>query len=166
MLEEFKIRSIEHLNENIPRIEKCFVQLSEEDIWKRPNKSSNTIGNLIVHLCGNIGQYIISSLGEEKDNRERDLEFSMNGGHNKAELLKLLSTTVEKAVATIGASSETTMMKRRLVQGFDFTGIAIVMHVVEHFAYHTGQIAFWTKLLKDKGLGFYEGQDLNTKTND
>ena len=51
------------------------------------------------------------------------------------------------------------------VQGFQLSGIGIVVHVVEHYSYHTGQISFWTKQLKNKDLRFYAGLDLNVQNN-
>lgn len=158
---------IEHavfrLEENTPRIKKCLDELTEEEVWKRPNASSNCVGNLVLHLCGNIRQYTISSLGEKVDNRERDREFDTKGGFSKAELFEKLSSTVDEAVEVIQNLEEEKLLKERSVQGFEYSGVGNIIHVVEHYSYHTGQIAFWTKLLKDKDLGFYAGVDLNVK---
>lgn len=156
-------QSIFRMEENPPRIRKCLEELTEEEVWKKPNNASNSIANLILHLCGNITQYIISSLGEQPDNRERDLEFSIRSGYTKTELLEKLQQTVEDATHVIRNSSEADLMKVRSVQGFEFSGIGNIIHVVEHISYHTGQIAFWTKLLKDKDLGFYANLDLNIR---
>lgn len=157
---EFVENAIYRMNESTRMIKKTFEELSESDIWRKPNNSSNSIGNLILHLCGNIGQYIIASLGENPDTRERDLEFSTTDGLAKAELLQQLIKTVETAKSTIENATTEQLLKKRMVQGFEFSGIGVVIHAVEHYSYHTGQIAFWTKLLKDKDLGFYDGLDL------
>lgn len=161
---EFKEQILFRLDESIRMIRISFEQLSEEDIWKKYNQGSNSIGTLIIHLCGNITQYAIASLGNQEDLRDRDAEFETNGGLNKQELLEKLTETVEQAKETILNCSETELMHKREVQGFNFSGIGIAIHVTEHFSYHTGQIAFWTKQLKDKkDLGFYDGMDLNIK---
>ena len=160
---DFKEQSIIKMKENGPRIQKCMDQLSEEEIWKRPNESSNSVGNLILHLCGNMTQYIISSLGNVVDERQRDQEFLIRSGYSKAQLLEMLSSTVERSIEVITDLPEDDLLKTRSVQGFNHSGIGIIIHVVEHYSYHTGQIAFWTKLLKDKDLGFYSGLDLNKK---
>ena len=149
--------------ENTPRIERCLNELSEEGIWKKPNNSSNSVGNLILHLCGNITQYIISSLGKKEDNRNRDKEFTTTSGYNKSELLKKLTSTLDEAILTLKNLNEKDLLKVQSVQGFNYSGIGIIIHVVEHYSYHTGQITFWTKLLKDKDLGFYANVDLNKK---
>lgn len=160
---EFIEQCIFRMEENNERIKKCLALLNEEEVWKRPNSSSNSIGNLILHLCGNIRQWIVSSLGNIEDTRERDLEFSTTGGVTKTELLENILSTVAEANKTMKSLEEEDLLKTKTVQGYDFSGIGIIIHVVEHYSYHTAQIAFWTKLLKDQDLGFYEGQDLNVK---
>jgi uncharacterized damage-inducible protein DinB len=160
---EFINESIKRLKENTPKIEKCLDELDESEIWQRPNGSSNSIGNIIVHLCGNITQYILSSLGNVEDKRERDREFSIQGGLNKKELLEKLASTVDQATRVIQNVDPHDLLSKRSVQGFDLSAVGIIIHVVEHYSYHTGQIIFWTKLLKDKDLGFYTGIDLNKK---
>ena len=162
---EFIAQSIYRIDLSFERIEKSFLLLEEEDIWKRPNDASNSIGNLVLHLCGNITQYIISSLGGKPDNRVRDLEFSTKSGSTKEQMLAKLREVVKEAKEVISNIPEEELLRVRSVQGFDISGIAIVIHVVEHYSYHTGQIAFWTKLLKEKDLGFYAGIDLNKKNN-
>ncbi len=162
-IKEFIAQSIYRIKLSSERVEKSFLLLNEEDIWKRPNEASNSIGNLILHLCGNITQYIISSLGGKPDNRQRDMEFSTKTGFTKNELSDKLSAVIKEATEIIQNVSEEELLRIRSVQGFEISGIAIVVHVVEHYSYHTGQIAFWTKLLKDKDLGFYAGIDLNKK---
>lgn len=156
-------QAIRHFNENTHKVTRCLEQLSEEDIWQRPNGASNSVGNQLLHLCGNITQYAISSLDQAEDKRERDAEFAASGGPTKTELMDKLSKTVNLAIQSLQDLPESELMRVRSVQGFDYTGIAVIMHVVEHYSYHTGQIAFWTKLLKDKSLGFYDNIDLNMK---
>jgi uncharacterized damage-inducible protein DinB len=163
ILIEIKKESLFRLNENRPRIENCLNRLTEEEIWKKPGPSSNSIGNLVLHLCGNITQYIISGLGKNADNRERDLEFSIEQGYSKKELLDKFQSTIEKSVKIIEDQGAESLLLKRSVQGFELSGIGIIIHVVEHCSYHTGQIAFWTKAMKDVDLGFYSGKDLNQK---
>lgn len=162
-IQEFKEQAVFRIKENTPRIKKCLNLISEEEAWKRPNESSNSIANLILHLNGNISQYIISSLAQQKDVRNRDLEFSANHSHSKMELLEIISSTCDRSVAIIQNCREEELIRNRNVQGFDLSGIGIITHVVEHYSYHTGQIALITKLIKNQDLGFYEDFDLNIK---
>jgi len=136
-------------------------EMSEEEIWRRPNPSCNSIGNMVLHLCGNITQYIISSLGGVEDIRQRDLEFSAQGGFNKIELFSKLESTVTRATEIISTIHPEEMLTKHSVQGFDLSTIGIIVHVAEHYSYHTGQIVYWTKLLKGKDLAFYANTDLN-----
>jgi uncharacterized damage-inducible protein DinB len=160
---EFKEQSISRLEENTPKIEKCLKEMSETEIWQRSNPSSNSVANIILHLCGNITQYIISSLGGIEDIRERDKEFSTERGFSKIELFNNLNATVNQAVEIIRKITPEELMVNHSVQGFNISTIGIIIHVVEHYSYHTGQIIYWTKLLKDQDLGFYKNADLNKK---
>ncbi|MCD6064121.1 MAG: hypothetical protein K0R82_2032 [Flavipsychrobacter sp.] len=166
LLKEVKEHSIYRMERNTPRIASCLEQLSEEEVWNRPNDSSNSVGNLILHLCGNITQYIISSIGHVPDNRERDKEFSAKGGFTKAELMQKLDTVVSEAVRVINDASAEELLRIRNVQGYTYSGIGNIIHVTEHYSYHTGQIAFWTKLLKNNDLGFYANINLDIKNED
>ncbi|CAL2078427.1 DinB family protein [Tenacibaculum sp. 190524A05c] len=166
VLEELKNQIIYRLDESTRMNTKSLSLISEEDVWKRINNSSNSIGNLILHLCGNITQYAISSLGNTDDLRNRDLEFSINKGYSKSELLEKLNTTLEEAKEIINNTTLEEYLRKREVQGFTFSGVGIVIHVTEHYSYHTGQIAFWVKQLKNKDLGFYDGVDLTIKNKD
>jgi uncharacterized damage-inducible protein DinB len=163
MIQEFLNQSAYYMELNLPRIKNCLELLSEEEIWQRPNLSSNSIGNLILHLCGNITQYIISGLAGAQDNRQREVEFSVLGGVSKQELLDKLDIVVSASAKIIRNLDSQLLHQHKKVQGLELSGFAIIIHVTEHFSYHTGQIAFWTKLLKDTDLGFYKGRDLNIK---
>ena len=161
LIEKFLEACIKHLEENPPRIQKCLDQISEEECWQKPNSQTNSIGNLLLHLCGNITQYIIAGLGGATDNRRRDDEFAASGGWSKSELLEKITGVTREAVSVVKGLSADQLVNGRSVQGFQLTGFGIVIHVVEHYSYHVGQIAQWTKLLSEKDLGFYADLDLN-----
>ena len=160
---EFIDQSIHRIDENTKRLTACLDELDELETWKRPNENSNSIGNLILHLCGNIRQYAISSLGNIPDVRERAKEFSAHEGYSKHELLEKLISTIDEAKNIMRTVSVTELLRRRQVQGYTYSGIGIIVHITEHYSYHTGQIIFWTKLLKNKDLAFYKAVDLNVK---
>ena len=151
------------LQEDTFKIFRCLDELDEKDVWISPNEHLNSVGNMILHVCGNIGQYIISSLGKSEDKRERALEFSTRGGYRKKELILKLEDTIEKAVAVIQHATEVEFLRERIVQGTMHSGIGIVVHVTEHYSYHTGQIIFLTKLFKNLNLNFYTGAELNQR---
>lgn len=152
-----------HLNEYTKRVKTCLDLLSEEQVWQKPNEASNSIANLMLHLCGNMTQYVLASLGGKTDLRERDKEFSATGGFNKEQLFEKLSSVVHSVIEEIQLHDEESLLKTRTVQGFEKNGIAIILHITEHYSYHTGQIALLTKLMTNEDLGFYKGLDLNKK---
>ncbi len=160
---EFTEQCILRMSESMERIGKCLGELNEEEVWKRPNSQLSSIGNLVLHLCGNIRQYAISSLGGVDDTRNRNMEFEATGGYTTRDLHDKISATIEEAMTTIARTTEEELLRVRTVQGFSMSGIGIVIHVTEHLSYHTGQIAFYTKMLKEKDLGFYAGIDLEVK---
>lgn len=153
------------LDESTRMIKKCLQLWDKEEIWIKPNEVSNSVGNLILHICGNMSQYIISSLGEKPDNRNRKKEFKTQNGPELELLITQLQRTVNESKKVLRASGKKELLNYRKVQGFEFSGIGVVMHAVEHYSYHTGQIAIWTKMIKNKDLGFYNGLDLN-RTNE
>ena len=161
--EEFKAQSVAYFEANTPRIQQCISELSETEVWERPNGASNSVGNLVLHLCGNITQYVLSSLGGQPDHRVRDAEFAATGGLTKQQLGEKLAATTSEAARIMAQATEAELLRVRSVQGFQLSGIGIVVHVTEHYSYHTGQIAFWTKQLKNKDLGFWADKDLNAK---
>ena len=160
---EFIDQIIKTINENTSKIKACIKQLDEKDIWFRHNDHVNSVGNIILHLCGNIRQWIISSLGGAPDVRERDFEFSTMGGFTKAELTAKWEGVILEAKTIITRADPENLLRRRMVQGSAHSGIGIIVHVTEHYSYHTGQIIFLTKLYKNIDMGFYAGMDLNKR---
>ncbi len=156
----FLRQSREYLTEHyLPKIEAALEGLTEEDIWWRPNPASNSIGNLLLHLAGNIRQWIVSGVGGAADRRARDEEFAATGARSREELLALLRAAVRDADATLARTDPGSLGAARTVQGRDTDVLAVVYHVVEHFAMHTGQILYIAKLRSGRDLGFYRKVD-------
>ncbi len=164
LVEELVKNALYRIDESTRMINTSLEHVTEEQFWQKPNSSLNSIGNLILHLCGNMTQYVISSLGEIEDKRNRVAEFTLDKTTDKANLLAKLMETTDTAKRVIFDATLQQFLKQRSVQGFSLSGVGVVMHAVEHYSYHTGQIAFWVKQLHNVDLGFYEGVDLNTKS--
>jgi uncharacterized damage-inducible protein DinB len=163
MLEQQLIKeSVRRLREGQERIHACVKRLDNEALWHRPNAHVVSVGNLVLHLCGNVGQWINSTLGGRPDHRKRDLEFNTPGLIAKRELLERLDATLASALEVIQGLGEAELLRTWQVQGFQESGTAILVHVVEHFSYHVGQITLHTKLMLAIDTGYYTGQDLNT----
>jgi uncharacterized damage-inducible protein DinB len=155
--------SLRRLREGQERIHACVKRLNDEQLWHRPNANTVSVGNLVLHLTGNVGQWINSTLGARPDQRNRDSEFAEQGPMDKRLLLEQLDATLAQAYEVIRGLNAQDLERTWGVQGFRETGVAIVVHVVEHFSYHVGQITLHTKLLLDIDTGYYGGQDLNAK---
>ncbi len=155
---EFETRII---RESVPRIKKCMEHAGEDRLDWRPNPATNPIGNLVLHLCGNMTQYIHSTLGENEDHRNRPAEFEATGPFSIAELNDLLDRSASQSWKVMQHISEAELLKTYRVQCFDLSGYEIVSHVIEHFSYHTGQIALLTKIICEKDLGFYKDLKLD-----
>lgn len=138
----------------LPRVVRCLKKLSGPEIWWRPHPTSNRVGNLALHLEGNVRQWIISGLGDEPDRRQRDREFAERGPISSRALRTRLTQTVARACRILAKLSNRDLARERLIQGFHVTGWKAVFSVTEHFAYHTGQILFATKLLRGEDLAF------------
>ena len=147
--------SADALLTHLSRIETCLGKLNEDQIWARGHESENAIGNLALHLNGNVRQWILSGLGGEPDNRVRDAEFAARGGVKAPELAANLRATVEGAAGVIRRLTTDELTQIHVIQNYTVTGVYAVLHVVEHFAQHTAQIIFGTKMLTGTDLGFY-----------
>ena len=154
---EFIARSRYHLTEDLlPKIERCVGLLSDEQIWWRPNAESNSIGNLLLHLSGNARQWIVSGLGKALDARDRDSEFAQRETIPRADLLSRLRQTIIEVDATLAKFDMDRLVEKKTIQGLEVTALEAILHVVEHFSMHTGQIILLTKLLTSSDLRFYE----------
>lgn len=142
-----------------PRLHSCVESLSDEQVWWRPNVSSNSVGNLVLHLDGNVRQWLIASFRRQDDARDRPAEFSRSGGLSAAELLTRLETTMREVAEVLAGLTEQELRTPFEIQGYKVTGLETVYHVVEHFGLHYGQICYITKMLRDVDLGFYRELD-------
>lgn len=143
------------LSDYTGRIEKCLGLLDDAALWSREDEVENSIGNLCVHLAGNVRQWLIATVGGVPDTRDRDSEFAARSGGSGAQLAAALRRTVEEANIVIDSLSEQRLAERVHVQGYDVTVLEAVYHVIEHFAHHSGQIIFETKRRTRQDLGFF-----------
>jgi len=148
--------SAKNLEQLWSRIRDCLAKLSTDEIWARGHENENAIGNLVLHLNGNVRQWIISGVGGAPDSRVRDAEFAARGGVEIAELRDRLDATVREAIAVIGKVTPQRITERLTIQKYEVTVLEAIYHVVEHFGQHTGQIIFVTKMLTGEDLGFYK----------
>jgi uncharacterized damage-inducible protein DinB len=156
--------SVSELRQLSSRIGVCLSRLSDEQIWQRGGEHENAAGNLVLHLCGNVRQWIVSGVGGEPDMRRRDAEFAARDGVSRQELVERLETTIADAVRVIEALPAARLPEPLVIQGFSVTVLEAIYHVVEHFSMHAGQIMLLTKSLSGAGLGFYRQLDPPAKS--
>lgn len=151
----------------LTKIERALAELTDAQVWWRPNAGSNSIGNLMLHLAGNVGQWMVGVRGAP-DQRVRAAEFSATDTLSKAALLAQLTETVESAervldglAAALANGDEGELERLIEPQGFPQTVFDAIFHVVEHFSYHTGQIVLLAKHLNSATAPFYDEHKLN-----
>ena len=147
--------------ESLARLVSCLERLSLEQIWFAPNENCNSVGNLILHLEGNITQWIMSGLGNLPDHRSRPEEFVSNQDLKKEELIERITRTIHDSVTLVDSLDEADVMESRNVQVFEEDGISILIHVIEHTSYHTGQVTLLTKMMLNLDTGYYKGLSLS-----
>jgi len=143
------------LEEYWPRLRGCVESLTDEQVWWRPNEASNSIGNLILHLNGNVRQWLVSSFNRLEDTRDRPAEFSERQLIPASALLETLGATMRDASEVLARLTESDLLTTFHIQGYTVSGLEAIYQVVEHFGMHYGQILFITKLVRSEDLGFY-----------
>jgi uncharacterized damage-inducible protein DinB len=136
----------------LPKIESCLESLTDEDVWRRANSESNSIGNLLLHLNGSTRMWITSGVGGAPDWRDRQQEFDERAMLPRAELLAQLKQTVAEADGVLANVDREELLRRRLIRGEEVTALEAIFHAVEHFSMHAGQIIMLTKMRTGKDL--------------
>ncbi len=148
------------MEEGTVRIKQCLSELTTDEVWFRPNQHSNSVGNLVLHLCGNVRQWVVSGLGGRQDTRQRSAEFDERGPLPTHTLLARLDTVMQEVNEVLDNLPPDVLTKPVVIQGFQETGLSVLVHVVEHFSYHVGQITYFVKWRKNLDTGYYDGMDL------
>jgi uncharacterized damage-inducible protein DinB len=130
----------------LPKIERCLDILSEEDVWWRANESSNSIGNLLLHLAGSTRAWIVGVAGGSPSPRDRQREFDERERIPRAELIARLRRTVADADEALARLDAGTLLERRQARDEEVTVLLAIYHAVEHFSMHTGQIIMLAKM--------------------
>lgn len=138
------------------KIRAAVTALPADALWWRANEQSNSVGNLLLHLAGNVREWIVSGVGGAANVRYRPGEFAARSGQNARELLEALDRTLDEADAVLAALAPADLAARRTIQGRDVTVFEAVYHVVEHFSMHVGQIILVAKLHAPGAIRFYD----------
>jgi uncharacterized damage-inducible protein DinB len=147
------------VNEYWPRLRACVESLSDEELWWRPNEVSNSAGNLVLHLNGNVTQWLVIPFHHGDDRRDRAAEFARREPVTAAVLLEPLAATMARAADVLSRLTEADLRATYGIQGYTVSGLDAVYQVVEHFGMHYGQIVYITKQLTGRDLAFYRELD-------
>ena len=149
---QFLAQSREYLSSDfLPKVERCLEALSDEDVWWRSNESSNSIGNLLLHLDGSTRAWIVGVAGGSQSQRDRQREFDERERIPRSELLSRLRRTLAEADDVLARLDAGTLLERRQARGEEVTVLYAIFHAVEHFSMHTGQIIMLAKM-RSEGL--------------
>jgi uncharacterized damage-inducible protein DinB len=145
------------LEQNIQKIRAVVELMDEGEVWWRPNESCNSVGNLLLHLCGNLSQWILAGVGGELYERRRSAEFAARETERKAEILARLTDVVSRCRSVVATATREQLLGIRQIQGTETDGLGATFHAVEHMGYHTGQIIYIAKQLigTRKEIEFY-----------
>ena len=143
------------LNQYWPRLRSAVEPLTSDQIWWRPNTASNSIGNLILHLNGNVGQWLVASFNKLEDARNRPAEFNERRRLSARTLLDRIAETMQEAEKVLARLTPADLLAIYEIQGYTVTGLNAVYQVVEHFGLHYGQIIYISKALRGEDLKFY-----------
>jgi uncharacterized damage-inducible protein DinB len=146
------------LEQHLGQITRCVGLLADGELWYRPNEHSNSIGNLLLHLNGNVRQWIVAGVGGTPFDRDRPAEFAARGPRPGAALVADLRQTVDEATVLLEKLDCAALATPRSIQGYNVCTLVAIFHVVEHFSFHTGQILSATKLLRNVNLSLYDEQ--------
>jgi hypothetical protein len=147
------------IEEYWPRLRGCVESLSDDDVWWRPNEASNSVGNILLHLNGNVRQWLVVPFTGGADRRDRPAEFRERATLPRSALLQPLSTTIADAEQVLRSLTARELLMPLAIQGYNVTGLEAVYQVIEHFGMHYGQVVYITKQLHGRDLGFYRELD-------
>ena len=139
-----------YLEEYLAKIEVVVAQLPPDRLWWRPAPGTNSAGNLLLHLCGNLSMWLLAGVGGQPFARDRAAEFAADGGADAVELLLRLESVVGRCTALLRGLGEADLARPLRVQGYETNVLGVVFHAVEHMSYHTGQLLY---LLKQSAPG-------------
>jgi len=139
----------------LPRLVGCLEMMPDEDVWWRPNEQSNSAGNLVLHLCGNVRQWVSAAIGGVKFQRNRAEEFATRDPILKAELIDQIRAAVGEVDGVLEKLPKNRLLVHYMIQSYNPSGLQAIYHIVEHFSYHLGQILYIYKLRTGADPGFY-----------
>ena len=138
------------------QIANCLDQLTEQQMSQRGGDHENSVINLLLHLEGNLRQWVLHGIDNQPDIRRRDDEFTLTLSTSAAEARAAFNATVEESSRVIAA-----LDPARLLEVIDPqptgtwrnpTILDAIYKVVGHLEHHAGQIVLLTKQMAGRDL--------------
>lgn len=158
LLRDFCQAAARKLEKDRYQIERCCGLLSDAQLWQRANQHCNSVGNLVLHLTGNVGQWILAGLAAEPFRRDRPAEFAERGPLERSALLGRFNEVVTRATQVIRSLDAAALTREYVIQAYRVSGLLAAFHVAEHFSFHTGQIVHLTKAACDLDVSLYDAE--------
>jgi Protein of unknown function (DUF1572)/Clp amino terminal domain, pathogenicity island component len=149
---DFLEYSCNKLDMMVKDLRACVGRLTDAQIWERHGAHENAVGNLVLHLCGNMRQWVMHGIGGVKDVRVRDAEFSADGGLAGPALIELFESTVAEARGVIASLPAERLVERITPQTHEVSVLGAIYQVVGHVQQHVGQIILLTKQMTRQDL--------------
>ncbi|HJZ69337.1 MAG TPA: DUF1572 family protein [Blastocatellia bacterium] len=131
------------------QIKACLDELTEEQLWWRPNEHSNSVGNLVLHLSGSMRHYLSRGVGGIDYKRDRPAEFAERGPMPKEQLLAIVDETINQAAQILDSFDTLRFLDPSDEPNYVPTIFDVIFNIAIHLATHTGQIVYITKMLKE-----------------
>lgn len=147
--------SSEQLRAGLVKIDHCLEQLNHDQVWWRPGESMNSIANLLLHLSGNVRQWLIAGISDVTDDRARDQEFCDRSFRSPQDLRARLGETVAEACHVLEGQTAADLLRVRRVQEFEVTGFQAILDSVSHFQGHVQEIIHMTRCQLGGRYKFY-----------
>lgn len=144
------------LEQDAAQIARCVGLLDERQLWQRANEHCNSVGNLVLHLTGNLRQWILGGVAGHAVLRNREAEFTERGPLPAAQIMPPFARVVDQSLAVFGQLTAAALIEARTIQNYPVSALIAVFHVVEHVSFHTGQIVQITKELLNVDLSLYD----------
>jgi hypothetical protein len=137
-----------------PRVQRCVEELSNDDLWWRAHDTNNSVGNLILHLTGNLRQFILAAVGGAPDTRNRVQEFAEREHLSKEQLMQRLSSALVESDRVLAEFDPVRLLTLTKILDRERPYLEVIATVVEHFALHVGQMIYIAKMRTGKELKF------------
>ncbi len=121
---------------------------TDDSVWHTRRGVTNSAGNLALHVCGNLQDFVGRVLGGTSYVRNRDREFSQREG-TRASIVADLRATIDVIEAALPNVGDQTMAADYPMQlnGRTLNTATFLVHLAAHLAFHLGQAGYLRRVI-------------------